>query len=255
MSITSLQRDARDRSSHRRERVDLACAFRWTARLNMHEAVANHFSLAVSEDGAQFLMNPNQRHFSLIRASDLLLLDANDPRTMERPDAPDRTAWGLHGSIHRNCPHARCVLHAHPIHSTVLACLADGAMPAIDQNTATFHGRHVVDCDYRGLAFESEGERCAALLADPAIQVMVMGNHGVMALGNTVAEAFNRLYYFERAAETYVKALATGRELRVLSDRVAARVARQLEDYPDQSERHFSDLKEILDREEPDYKE
>ena len=65
------------------ERIELAAAFRWTARLNMHEAVANHFSLAVNEDATQFLMNPNQQHFSRIKASHILFLDANDPQTME----------------------------------------------------------------------------------------------------------------------------------------------------------------------------
>ena len=59
------------------ERTDLAATFQWAARLNMHEAVANHFSLAVNADGTQFLINPNQVHFSNIRASDLLVLDAN----------------------------------------------------------------------------------------------------------------------------------------------------------------------------------
>ncbi len=93
------------------ERCDLAAAFRWTVRLDMHEGVANHFSLSVSEDGTQFLMNPNQVHFSLVTASNLLLIDANDPETMERPDAPDPTAWGLHGALHRLCPHARCGMH------------------------------------------------------------------------------------------------------------------------------------------------
>ena len=112
------------------ERVELAASFRWTARLNMHEAVANHFSLAVNEDGSQFLMNPNQMHFALIKASDLLLLDANEPETMDRPDAPDPTAWGLHGAVHRNVPHARCAMHVHSIHATVLAALADSSLPA-----------------------------------------------------------------------------------------------------------------------------
>ena len=84
---------------HRRQREDLAVAFRWAARLNFHEAVANHFSVAVNEDGTQFLMNPNQSHFSRIKASDLILVDANDPQTMKRPDAPDPTAWGLHLSL------------------------------------------------------------------------------------------------------------------------------------------------------------
>lgn len=239
---------------HEAERVDLAAAFRWTARLGMHEAVANHFSLAVSEDGRRFLMNPNQRHFSLIRASDLLLLDADDPGTLERPGAPDPTAWGLHGSIHRLCPHARCVMHVHSIFATVLASLADSRLPPIDQNSAMFFGRVVIDEAYGGFAFEEEGTRCAALLSDPAKTVMVMGNHGVLVIGADVAETFNRLYYFERAAETYIRALQTERPLRVLSDAVAAKVAAEAEDYPGQAERHLADIREILDREAPDYR-
>ncbi|MEM7488430.1 MAG: class II aldolase/adducin family protein [Pseudomonadota bacterium] len=237
--------------AYQAERADLAAAFRWAARLNLHEAVANHFSLAVAGHG--FLMNPNQRHFANIRASDLLLLDADDPSTMEGPDAPDPTAWGLHGAIHRRVPHARCVMHAHPVFSTVLASLAESDLPPIDQNTATFFDRVAVDEGYGGLAFEEEGERIAAQLTDPRRKVMVMGNHGVLVLGDGVADAFNRLFYFERAAETYIRALQTGRPLRVLSDEVAARVAAEAEGYPGQAKRHLSELRAILDREGSDY--
>lgn len=238
---------------HATERADMAAAFRWTARLGMNEAVANHFSLAVSDDGKQFLINPNQRHFALIRASDLLLLDADDPDVLNRPDAPDPTAWGLHGAIHRMVPHARCVLHVHSIFSTVLASLADSDLPPIDQNCATFYNRYVIDDGYGGLAFEAEGIRCAAMLGDPKKNVMIMGNHGVLVLGTSVADAFNRLYYFERAAETYIRALQTGQKLRVLPPEVAARVAAEMDDYPGQAERHLADLREILDREGSDY--
>ncbi len=254
MSVEPLHSDNLSNLPYYEERKDLAAAFRWAVRLNLHEAVANHFSLSVNDDGTQFLINPNQRHFSLIKASDILLLDANDPKTMDRPDAPDETAWGLHGALHRNCPHARCALHVHSIHATVLASLADSIMKPIDQNTAIFHNRHVVDENYGGLAFEEEGERCSQLLSDPKIKVMVMGNHGVMVIGDSVADAFNRLFYFERAAETYIKALWTGQPLRVLSEEIAEKTAREIEEYDDQAGYHFSDLKEILDREEPDYK-
>ncbi|KIC34553.1 class II aldolase and adducin N-terminal domain-containing protein [Leisingera sp. ANG-S5] len=239
--------------THWQERVDMAAAFRWTERLDMHEGVANHFSLAVNDDGTQFLMNPNQAHFRRIKASDLLLLDANDPKTMDRPDAPDPTAWGLHGSIHRLCPHARCVMHVHSIHATVLACLADSTLPPIDQNTATFYNRYVVDGDFGGLAFEDEGARCASMLTDPKVKVMIMGNHGVLVIGDSVADTFNRLYYFERAAETYIRALQTGQKLRVLSDEIAEKTAQELEDYPDQAERHLVELKAILDDEGSNY--
>ena len=235
------------------ERVDMAAAFRWTARLNFHEAVANHFSLAVNPEGTQFLMNPNQMHFSRIRASDLLLLDANDPLTLDKPGAPDPTAWGLHGSVHRGCPHHRCLMHVHSIFATVLASLADSNLPPIDQNTATFFNRYVIDEDFGGLAFDDEGARCAAALQDPAKKTMIMGNHGVLVMGDTVAETFNRLYYFERAAETYIRALQTGMPLRILSDDVAEETARAIETYPGQAERHLSELKSILDEESSDY--
>lgn len=239
--------------THWQERVDMAAAFRWTARLDMHEGVANHFSLAVSEDGSKFLINPNQAHFARMKASSLLLLDANDPKTMERPDAPDPTAWGLHGSIHRLCPHARCVMHVHSIHATVLACLADSTLPPIDQNTAAFYNRYVVDGGFGGLAFEDEGARCAGMLTDPKVKVMIMGNHGVLVIGDSAADTFNRLYYFERAAETYIRALQTGQKLRVLSDEIAEKTAQELEEYPDQAERHLAELKAILDDEGSNY--
>jgi len=198
-------------------------------------------------------MNPNQMHFARIRASDLLHIDANDPSTMEGPNAPDPTAWGLHGGIHRHCRHARCVMHVHSIHATVLASLADSRLPPIDQNCATFYNRYVIDENYGGLAFEDEGARCAQLFTDPKKNVMIMGNHGVLVIGETVAETFNRLYYFERAAETYIRALQTGQPLRVLPDDIAEKTARELETYPDQGARHLAELKAILDEEGANY--
>ncbi|MDB4085838.1 class II aldolase and adducin N-terminal domain-containing protein [Amylibacter sp.] len=235
------------------ERKDLAAAFRWTAKLNMHEAVANHFSLAINADGSEFLINPNQMHFSKIKASDLLVIDANNPETLEGPNAPDITAWGLHSAIHRHCPHARCAMHVHPMFSTVLASLADSRLLPIDQNTATFFNRYVIDNSYGGLALEEEGERCAQLLQDPKKTVMIMGNHGIMVIGKSVAETFNRMYYFERAAETYIRALQTGQKLRILSDTIAEKTASEVDQYPEQSDRHLVELKEILDSEHSDY--
>ncbi|MBS0564881.1 MAG: class II aldolase/adducin family protein [Proteobacteria bacterium] len=248
-----MNQPARPNLSHVAERCQMAASFRWTARLGMHESVANHFSLAVDEAGRRFLINPNARHFARIRASDILLIDADDPRTMERPDAPDPTAWGLHGALHRACPHARCVMHVHSIHATVLASLADSRLPAIDQNTAMFFNRIAIDEGYGGFAFEEEGARCAGLMADPSRIAMVMGNHGVLVVGLTVAEAFNRLYYFERAAETYIRALQTGRPLRVLPDAVAERTARDWEGYSGFAEAHLAELMAILDGEGSDY--
>lgn len=239
--------------AHWDERIDLAAAFRWTVRLNLHEAVSNHFSLAVNPEGTRFLINPNMRHFARITASSLVEIDANDPKTMERPDAPDPTAWGLHGSIHRALPHARCVMHVHSMHATVLASLADSRLPAIDQNTAMFHNRQVIDAHYGGMAFGDEGARCAEMLRDPKITTMVMGNHGVLIIGQTVAEAFNRLTYFERAAETYIRALQTGKPLRVLPDEIAEKTAQEWEDYPGYAAAHLREIKALLDEDGDTY--
>ena len=239
----------------RAERIDLACAFRWTVRLGLHEGVANHFSLSVNDSGTEFLINPNSYHFSRIKASDLLLLDANDQTTMDHPNAPEKTAWGLHGALHRQCPHIRCAIHGHPIYSTVLASLMDSAMLPIDQNTAQFFNRVVIDTGYGGLAFEEEGERCAKLFSDPNKTVMVMGNHGILVVGDSVASAFNRYFYFERAAETLIKAYGSGRELRVLSDDIAEKTAQEFDSYSTLAELHLRELKLILDNEEPDYRD
>ena len=112
----------------------------------------------------------------------------------------------------------------------------------------------MIDEEYGGLAFEKEGERCAELFNDPKIKVMIMGNHGVLVIGSNVADTFNRLYYFERAAETYIKALWTGQPLRLLSDEIAEKTAGQLENYPDFSQIYFEELKAILDEKEPTYR-
>lgn len=237
--------------NHWQARVDLACAFRWAARLGLHEAIANHFSLAVSADGREFLINPYGKHFSEIRASDLILVNADDPGTLDRPDAPDITAWALHGALHRNQPQARCVLHTHSRYATALACLADSRLPPIEQNCMRFFERLAIDEGFDGMGLGDEAERVSRLL--DGRPVLLLGSHGVMVAATSVAQAFDDLYYFERACELYLTALATGRPLRIASDEVARKTARQWLEYPDFAEKHFAALKRILDREEAGY--
>ena len=235
-------------------RIDLAAAFRWFARLGMHEGVANHLSVAVSGDGRRFLMNPRGRHFSRIRASDLLLLDADDQATLDRPDAPDPTAWYIHGRLHARLPQARCVMHLHPKFSTALAGLADSTMYPIDQNTMRFHGRVAMDETYAGMALaDEEGDRLAALPGNKS--VLMMGNHGVLITGATVAQAFDEMYYFERAAETLMTCYASNRPLRIAPNDVAQTTAQQWLDYPHLAGDHLAEVKTILDREAPDYRD
>jgi ribulose-5-phosphate 4-epimerase/fuculose-1-phosphate aldolase len=238
---------------HPAARADLAAAFRITAREGMHEGVANHFSLAINDDGTRFLINP-RTHFSRIRASDLWAIDATDPDSARGADAPDPTAWGLHASLHRHVPHARCAMHVHSTYATVLACLADSRLPPIDQSSAIFHNRQIVDEDYGGLALEEEGTRCARLFQDPSLRTMIMGHHGVLFIGETVAETLMRMYYFERAARTYVLALQTGQPLRTLSPELAELTARQQEGDTQAEADFLRGMRAVLDAEEPDYR-
>ena len=131
-NLAKLKSDRAQDAELRQMRVDLAAAFRLAAAMNWHESVGNHFSLAVSPDGKKFLMNPRWKHFSLIRASDLLLLDSEDPETMTRANAPDPSAWWIHGRIHANHETKAWikhdsdfdVLHSHPYWQKVLALTA-----------------------------------------------------------------------------------------------------------------------------------
>ncbi len=235
-------------------RIDLAAAIRLSCRNNWHEAVANHFSAAVSADGRKFLVNPRWVHWSRVKASDLVLCDADDPATMERPDAPDPSAWSIHSALHRKLPQARVALHIHPPYATALAGLADPVIKPIDQVTARFYNRMAYDMAFGGIATGAdEGERIADTVGEHA--AVMMQNHGVTTLGETVAEAWDALYHLERAARTMMLAYSSGQPLAVMGDNLAEDVAQEWEADAPQQAAHFVEMKRVLDREEPDYKD
>jgi ribulose-5-phosphate 4-epimerase/fuculose-1-phosphate aldolase len=235
---------------HAEARADLAAAFRWTARCDMHDGIANHFSLAVGD--GKFLLNPYGIHWSMLRASDLVLVDAEaGPAALG--DAIDATAWGIHGAIHRRSPRGACVMHLHSRFATALSALADPTLPPVDQTTMRFFGRVAIDTGYDGMGLGDEGERLAACLGDKP--VLMMGQHGVLTVAPTVGQAFDLIYSFEKGAETYMRALATGRPLAVASDAVAEKTARQWEAEPEAGDRHLSAIRAVLDKEGADYRD
>ena len=235
-------------------RLDLAAAFRICAQMNWHESVGNHFSAAVSADGKRFLMNPKWKHFGSIRASDLLLLDADDPQVMSRSNAPDASAWTIHGTIHRLRPEVRVLIHAHTPYATALSVLKDPSMKPLDNNTARFYGDLAIDTGFGGIADEAEeGERLASALGNHSC--LLMGNHGILVSGATVAEAFEKLYFFEKAAQTLLLAYASGQPLNVLSHDVAKKTAEGWHNYRGMAVAHFDYLKSQLDRTDPSWRE
>jgi ribulose-5-phosphate 4-epimerase/fuculose-1-phosphate aldolase len=235
-------------------RVDLAAAFRICAAMNWHESVGNHFSAAVSPDGRKFLMNPRWRHFGAIRPADLLLLDATDDSVMVRPDPPDRSAWTVHGTIHRTRPDVRVVLHAHPPYATALSTLKDPSLKPLDNNTARFWGDLGIDTGFGGIADDAEeGARLANALGRHSC--LMMGNHGVTVTADRVALAFEKLYFFEKAAQTMILAYSTGQPLNVLSDEVASRTAEGWIAYEGMADEHFAYLKAKLSRDDPTWRD
>ena len=241
MEITELQKD-------------LAATFRWTARLNMHEGVANHFSACVPGSSTDFYVNKAGVHFSQIKASDLILVTKENISDLKnKPELIAPTAIYIHGTIHQKVPHAKCIFHVHSKYATALSTLKNPTLPPIDQNTMIFFNRVSVFNEFGGLGFEDESIKMATALGNK--QHMLLANHGIITTGETIAEGFNYLYYFEKAAETYLTALSTSQELNIVSDEGAEKTAQETANYPiDLAKMHLDQIKLILDKEEPEYK-
>jgi ribulose-5-phosphate 4-epimerase/fuculose-1-phosphate aldolase len=241
-------------TSEQQLRIDLAAAFRLIHELDMHESVANHLSAAVSSDGNQFLMNRRWMHFSNVTASNLQLLNSDDDRIMHTDQAPDPSAWSIHGNVHRALPEAKVILHLHSTYATVLSTLKNPRILPIDNNTARFYERVAYDTNFGGIATsDEEGQRIVDTFSGK--KVLMMGNHGVTVVGETVAEAFESLYYLEKACKTMVLAYSTGQELNVLPHDLALETAESWDQFRGASIAHFEQLKQGLDRKGSNYQD
>lgn len=234
-------------------RVDLAAAFRWAAQMGFHEAVSNHFSLALTDDGTEFLIQPRGRHFSRVRASELLRVDC-DGHVLAGDSQPDPTAAALHGSMHRHVPHARCILHTHMPYATALTCVSGAELEPVSQTALKFYERVAYDRDFGGMALgDDEGKRLARALEDKS--VLFMGNHGVTVVGNSVVDAVDKLYFLEKACESQVLAASTGRPLEWVDHQTALHTRDQWESYPDLARNHFLEIKNMLDEVDASYRD
>src|SRR5919106_6021120 len=190
------------------------------------------------------MLNPYGLHWSEVSASNLLVLDAAG-RVLEGEGEYEKTAFYIHSRIHLGNPRATCVLHTHMPYATALTLLEGGRLEMVEQNALRFHDDIAYDDVYNGLVVDdAEGDRLARALGSK--RVMFLASHGVIVVGPTVAEAFDALYYLERACRLQVLARAMGGKLRAVRPGIVQSAYRLMcADAPKYSAAHFEALKRI----------
>lgn len=232
-------------------RIDLAACFRMAALLGMGEGICNHFSFVVPGYDNLFLVNPYGLAFAEVTASSLLICDF-DGRVVAGEGTPEATAFFIHAQLHRLHPRAKAAFHTHMPNATALCMLEGEPFIWAGQTALKFYDRLVVDEDYNGLALNnSEGERIARAAGDA--DVVMLKNHGPLVLGSSIAEAWDDLYYLERAAEVQLKAMASGRTLKPVAKEMASKACRlMLEGNAESARLHLESIKRQVARLVPD---
>lgn len=238
----------------REAKIDLAAAHRLAVLDELEEGIDNHFTVTVPGSNDRYLILPFGLHWSEAKASDMIVFDESG-RTLEGEGVVELSAQCIHAPIHRLCG-ARVVMHTHQTWAVALNMLKENRLLPASQTAAFFHGHVAYDDTYLGTAdFLEEGERLARLIGDR--HVLFMKNHGVLVVGETVAQAYRRLYKLERVCRAQVLAMGTGKALEVLSDEVVAQVQSPPEnDRHSRAERerlYFEAMMRVLDRENPGY--
>jgi len=237
-----------------RAKIHLAAAHRLAVLHDLEEGIDNHFTVTVPGRDDRYLILPFGLHWSEARASDMIVFDESGA-TLEGDGVVELSAQCIHAPIHR-ITGARVVLHTHQTWAVALNMLKDNRLLPASQTAAYFHGHVAYDDNYCGTADTlEEGERLGTLIGDR--QVVFMKNHGVLVVGDTVAQAYRRLYKLERVCRAQVLALSTGRPLEVLSDEIVARVqATPPDDRHSRADRErlfFEAMMRVLDRVNPGY--
>jgi len=237
--------------ARKQARIDLAAAYRMADLQGFSEGICNHFTLMVPETSDRFYLIPHGLHWSEVTASSLLAVTF-DGRVVEGSGVAEPTAFHIHAPLHHARAEARCVLHTHMPHATALNMIRGGRLEPALQTALHFHGRIAYDRRYTGVALESsEGRRLARTLGRKS--VLFMQHHGVIVVGPSVADAYHDLYYLERACKAQIIAMSTGRKLARVPERIARKVASQMESEQVFARAHFDALKRILDRTSPEY--
>jgi ribulose-5-phosphate 4-epimerase/fuculose-1-phosphate aldolase len=237
-------------------RIHLAAALRMAVLDELDEGIDNHFTVQVPGKPGQYLILPFGIHWSEARASDLMVFDETGT-TLQGRGRVEISARCIHAPIHR-ITGAQVVMHTHQTWATALNMLKDNRLLPASQGAAFIARSIAYDNDYSGLAHSiAEGERLAHLIQGKAI--VFMKNHGVLAVGDTVAQAYKRLYRLERACQHQILAMSTGQPLELLPDAMVDAVRTpNPEDSHSRAERdrlYFEAMMRVVDRELPGYRD
>lgn len=188
-------------------RVDLAAAYRLVAHYGWDDLVFTHLSARVPGPEHHFLLNPYQLMFEEVTASSLVKVDMSGNPVEPTPFITNAAGFTIHSALHMAREDAQAVIHLHTPDGQAVSAHAEGLMP-LTQTAMLIRGE-IAYHDYEGVAVDlGERERLIADLGDK--HAMILRNHGTLALGENVGEAFIRIYFLERACEAQIKALSAG---------------------------------------------
>ncbi|MBP0594476.1 class II aldolase/adducin family protein [Paraburkholderia sp. LEh10] len=203
-------------------RVQLAGTYRVFAMLGWTELIYNHITVRVPDTQSHFLTNPFGLHYTEVTASNLVKIDV-DGNVLDGSVHPVNPAgFVVHAAIHRALPDAHCVMHTHTTAGLAVACSQVG----LENNnfySAQLH-EMVAYHDFEGITVRAdEGPRLVATLGGK--RLLILRNHGLLSIGETVAQAFARLWTLNRACEVQLATAALGPS-RLISDDIASRCTR-----------------------------
>src|SRR5499433_4431432 len=209
-------------------RVDLAACYRLLAHFGWDDLILTHNSARVPGTTDQILINPMGLMFNEITASNLLKVDLDGNLVEPSEYQPIYAGIVIHGAIYLARPDVECVIHTHTEADIAVGALEEGLLP-LSQWAMRFYNRLGYH-DYEGVSLDlDERERLQQSIGNHP--VLVLRNHGLLATGRNVAEAFSSTYHFERSAEAQLKiqaAVAAGAKMVVPSPETCERQAAQL---------------------------
>jgi len=238
-------------------RVDLAAAHRLAYMHGFSEGIFNHLTLVVPGQSDRYYQIPFGTHWSEVTASTFMEVGIDDAEVKSGEGEVERSCYCIHAPIHKALPQAKAVFHTHMPYASALTRLEDPRIKEIGQTEVGLSGAIAYDDEYTGPALDpAEGARLARVIGNKT--VLFMANHGITTTGTNVAEAYDMLYYTERAAQVQIYAMWTGEKLKQLPTPVVEKTKRDYSmssnfEGPSAAQRHFNALKRILDRKEPDY--